>query len=128
MVGLASMLMLLAVQAPQAQADEPRHWGNGQLAWSRMPLPDYPDRESGTVQAELTCVVAEGGRVRDCRVDRLAPDRTAFGREALRSMRRARLGDERARPGDTLTFIIWGCAPDSAVERCLKIDWPTPVQ
>jgi hypothetical protein len=125
---LTTILLFIAVQEPQAEPVEPRHWDNGQLAWSRMPLPEYPVREIGTVQAELTFTVAEQGRVRDCRVDRLAPGRTRFGREVIRSVGRARLSGGRARPGDTMTFVIWACGPASEGERCQKIDWPTPVQ
>lgn len=124
MFGLAIIILLVSVQEPQAEPVRPRHWSDGQLAWSRMPTPEFPAREEGTVQAEVTCMVAERGRVRDCRVDRLAPDGTRFGREVIRSLGRARLTEDRARAGDTMTFIIWACRSASESARCRRIDWP----
>ena len=125
--GLAIALMIAVIQEPHDRPAEPQHWSNGQLAWARMPIPDFPAREEGTVQAELTCTVAERGRVRDCHVDRLAPDRTRFGREVIQSMGRARLVEGRARAGDTMTFVVWACGSTPEGEPCRKIDWP-PVE
>ena len=126
MIGLAGALMLMAIQEPQAQPVESRHWTNGQLAWSRMPRPDFPARETGTVQAEVTCTVADRGRVQDCRILRVTPDETRFGRGLIRSLGAARLAEGSARAGDTMTFILWACGPDFEVELCRKIDWPSP--
>lgn len=118
--GLIAVL-LLGAQEPGNSA-EPRHWTNGQLAWARMPMPSQPSGESGVMQAEATCTVAEGGRVRECRINRIAPENTRFGRAVLSSLRRARLTEGRAAPGDTMTFVIWACSETS--EPCRKIPWP----
>ncbi len=128
MLGFAITLLSIGLMEPQTQQTEARHWSNGQLAWARMPLPDFPDREAGTVQAEVTCTVAEAGRVRDCQILRTAPDGTRFGREVIQSMRRARLVEGRASAGDTMSFVLWACDSASEVERCQKIDWPVTEQ
>ena len=128
MLGFAITLLSIGLMEPQAQQAEARHWSNGQLAWARMPLPDFPDREAGTVQAEVTCTVAAAGRVEDCQILRTAPDGTRFGREVIQSMRRARLVEGRASAGDTMSFVLWACDSASEVERCQKIDWPATEQ
>ena len=128
MLGLAIILLfggLTDLHSPQAEA---RHWSNGQLAWARMPIPDFPEREAGTVQAEVNCTVAEGGRVRDCQILRSAPEGTHFGREVIQSMRRARLVEGRASAGDTMSFILWACDSASETGHCQKIDWPATEQ
>lgn len=124
MLGLALAVLFITGQEPQTDPVGPRHWASGQLAWSKMPVPEFPAREEGAVQAEVSCTVAERGRVRDCRIDRVTPEGTRFGRGVIRSLGRARLAEGRARAGDTMTFVIWGCSPLPEGARCTKIDWP----
>jgi len=97
----------------------PRHWGAPD--WERRPIPDYPEGESGVVQALVTCTAGEEGRVRDCRIDRVAPARTRFGREVLRRLPRSRIKDGPIQPGDTMTFMIWSCVD---VLPCEPTAWP----
>jgi hypothetical protein len=116
------MIALLTVQTPQAEQPGPRHWTEGQIRWRQMPIPAVPSGETGTVQAQLTCTVGGRGRVRDCRIDRAAPQGTRFGQAVLRNMSRATLREDGKQAGDTLTFQLRACS--DILDPCEPIAWP----
>lgn len=75
--------------------------------WRRQPVPDYPEAAAhlGSGFATFSCVVAEGGRLTDCRTEREShAPRYGFGEAALRSLRDARVAtaDEGGPPPGTL--------------------------
>ena len=126
------MLIMMTLALTIGVQDVPRapmHWSGG-LSLRVVPRAEYPERERGVVQARVTCTVAEAGRVRDCRIDRLLPERTRFGVSVLRGMRGARVADPRAVPGDTFSIDIWACSVDGDVRdaRCNKSAWPVDAQ
>lgn len=119
----ASLASPPQVSAPAAS----RHWTNGQLPWSAPLAPEFPRRESGRVEAHAICTVGERGRVRDCRVLRVGPEGSRFGTNLLTVLRRARLVEGRASPGDTYTFRVWACTEPRAPEgRCEPLNLPFP--
>ncbi|GAA0636956.1 hypothetical protein [Brevundimonas lenta] len=120
---LVTILAALAVLPQAVEERAPRHWANG-VNWSRMPRPDYSPDEDSVVMARVTCTVADGERLQACRIDRLLPEDTRFGRPVLVSIRRARLAEGWALPGDTVTFDIWACGASESRRNCPKPDWP----
>ncbi|HEY0599990.1 hypothetical protein [Brevundimonas sp.] len=63
--------------------------------WREQPTPEFP---GGALHsrvnagfAVLSCIVGEGGRLSDCRIERESDRRAGFGESAVRSMRAARL-------------------------------------
>ena len=64
------------------------------VTWQRQPAPEFPERaasrgiEQGTVQ--LVCNVSANGSATNCSIVSEDPSGAGFGREALRSMSRAR--------------------------------------
>ena len=119
------MMFLALTLGVQDAPREPMHWSGG-LSLRAVPRAEYPERERGVVQVRVTCTVAEAGRVRDCRIDRLLPERTRFGGSVLSAMRGARVEDPRALPGDTFSMDIWACSidGDGRNARCNKPAWP----
>jgi len=83
--------------------DDPRISGDAwasaisgeQMSWLRRPTPTYPDAafqarvNAGRVY--ISCVAMPSGEIRDCRADSQSPPNVGFDREALRSLRDARL-------------------------------------
>ncbi|MBW8302863.1 MAG: energy transducer TonB, partial [Brevundimonas sp.] len=62
--------------------------------WRRQPAPMYPEAavHLGAGFATFSCVVAEGGRLTDCRTERESHARRyGFGESAMRSLRDARV-------------------------------------
>lgn len=62
--------------------------------WRRMPTPEFPEEAAaaglGSGAVAVSCVVAEAGRLTDCRVERESADRRyGFGQSALRALRDA---------------------------------------
>jgi hypothetical protein len=93
------------------------------LSWARPPsIFEYPERESGVLQARVDCEVGDRGTLRDCEIRRLLPDQTRFGAQALRSARRARLREGTFNVGARITFEIWACS-DMKV-ACVRQPWP----
>ena len=119
-------IMLALTIGVQDVPREPKHWPTPGLRLAGIPRVEFPQREGGVVQARVTCTVVEGGRVRNCRIDRVMPQGTRFGRAALRGMHRSRVIDRRAVPGDTFSLDIWGCAFEynEAATSCPKPEWP----
>ncbi|WP_322325153.1 hypothetical protein [Cypionkella sp.] len=75
--------------------------------WRRQPMPRYPEAaiQLGAGFATFSCVVAEGGRLTDCRTERESHARRyGFGASSLRSLRDARVAtaDEDGPPPGTL--------------------------
>lgn len=75
--------------------------------WRRQPTPMYPQEAAHLSAgfATFSCVVAEGGRLTDCRTERESHARRyGFGEAALRSLRDARVAtaDEGGPPPGTL--------------------------
>ncbi|HYD28185.1 MAG TPA: hypothetical protein VEA62_10885 [Brevundimonas sp.] len=75
--------------------------------WRRQPVPDYPEAAAhlGSGFATFSCVVAEDGRLTDCRTEREShAPRYGFGEASLRSLRDARVAtvDEGGPPPGTL--------------------------
>lgn len=61
--------------------------------WQKHGLPNYPNSaiSAGAGEVLFSCIVAEGGRLRDCRIERESPPRVGFGQASLTSLRSARL-------------------------------------
>ncbi len=61
--------------------------------WERMATPDYPNTamSAGAGEVLFSCVVAEAGRLRDCRVEQETPPRVGFGQATLAALPSARL-------------------------------------
>lgn len=75
--------------------------------WRRQPAPFYPEAAAhlGAGFATFSCIVAEGGRLTDCRTEREShAPRYGFGESSLRSLRDARVAtaDEGGPPPGTL--------------------------
>lgn len=75
--------------------------------WRRQPAPMYPEAavHLGAGFATFSCVVAEGGRLTDCRTERESHARRyGFGESSLRSLRDARvaMAEEGGPPPGTL--------------------------
>ena len=116
---LMAATLFTAPQDPAGELREPRQWGAP--AWERRPIPDYPEGESGVVQALITCTAGDEGRLLDCRIDRVSPRRTRFGREVMRRLPGSRIQQGLIQPGDTTTFLIWACA---GAQPCEPTAWP----
>ncbi|WP_298744040.1 energy transducer TonB [uncultured Brevundimonas sp.] len=70
--------------------------GSAPNFWRRMPTPQFPEAAAAagldSAAAAFSCVVAEAGRLTDCRVEReSAHRRYGFGQSALRALRDARV-------------------------------------
>jgi TonB family protein len=81
--------------------------------WSRPPVADYPSAaaeagiESGF--AVVGCIVGQGGRLQDCRVERENPQGAGFGEAAMRAMRGTRMSltdDSAPEIGQVVTTIL----------------------
>lgn len=63
------------------------------VAWEKLATPDYPNTamSAGAGEVLFSCVVAEAGRLRDCRVEQETPPRVGFGQATLAALPSARL-------------------------------------
>ncbi len=62
------------------------------LAWKRIPLPEYPEGRTYTAGfAVITCLSQSDGRVGDCVVETEFPTNGGFGEAAIRGARKGRL-------------------------------------
>jgi hypothetical protein len=63
------------------------------LAWEKLATPAYPNTaiSAGAGEVLFSCVVAEAGRLRDCRVEQETPPRVGFGQATLAALPSARL-------------------------------------
>lgn len=61
--------------------------------WEKMATPNYPNSamSAGDGEVLFSCVVAEAGRLRDCRVEQETPPRVGFGQATLAALPSARL-------------------------------------
>lgn len=61
--------------------------------WQKMATPDYPTSgmSAGAGEVLYSCVVAEAGRLRDCRIEQETPPRAGFGQATLAALQSARL-------------------------------------
>lgn len=111
-----------AVDQTAAEEGGPREWSG--IRWEVWPMPSLPSRFEGTIQAEVTCVARERGRVSDCQIVRFTPrEHENLRRGILRALHRARYADPRVSPGDHLRFVMTACLPAEAVRVCPRIPW-----
>ncbi len=76
------------------------------LAWKRMPQPEYPSGRTYTAGfAVVTCVSQADGRVEDCVVETEYPVDGGFGAAAMRGTRKGRL-ENRGGEGPVPTRLI----------------------
>lgn len=81
--------------------------------WARRPTPDFPSAAASagirSGFAIISCVVGQGGRFQDCRLERESPEGAGFGESAIRSVRRARMSltdDSAPEIGQVITTIL----------------------
>lgn len=80
--------------------------------WRRVPMPRYPESafHLGAGFVVFSCVVAEGGRLTDCRAEKeSAHRRYGLGQSAVRSLRDARVAPPEEggpRPGELIVSTI----------------------
>ena len=64
------------------------------VSWRILPRPGWPRRAAtdiGIAVVGLSCILAEGGRLHDCVIERESPAAQGFGREAVEAMSDARV-------------------------------------
>lgn len=64
------------------------------LNWRIRPRPDWPHRAASNISfaaVVVSCILAEGGRLEHCEVERESPTEEGFGYEAIRAMSDARV-------------------------------------
>ncbi|HYC67334.1 TonB family protein [Brevundimonas sp.] len=93
---LDRVLQACGADQPDARADLVR-WNQPLIVgdlWRRLPAPQYPEAAAhlGAGFVTVSCVVGQGGRLTDCRIERESHARRyGFGEAALSSMRDARI-------------------------------------
>lgn len=106
---LDRVLQACGADGPDPRADLVR-WtepADVENLWRRQPTPEYPEAAAhlGAGFATFSCIVAEAGRLADCRIEREShAARYGFGESSLRSLHDARVAtsDQGGPPPGTL--------------------------